>query len=348
MRNTDDAAVRREFEHSRENVARVLEICARRGRIAVLMQDNPDPDALACAAAFHDLIGQKLGKRVVIGYGGICGRAENRAMMRELHIDARRMTPAQVDAFATLCLVDAQPQSGNNDLLGTRRASIVIDHHLLPARGVNAEFHDIRPCYGAASTILYEYMRAAKVRISAQLATALFYGIQSDTQDLGRELSPNGIRAYQELFLLADPRKLTHIRRAPVPREYFQMLADSLADCVVAGTTVISCIRRCSNADMIPEVADLLMRLEGMRCAVCFGVYDGEIRLSARAVDGRGNMALRIKQVVARIGEGGGHRAMAGGRIPIRKDEATALQQVRDRIHTVFARGRKPMPLMSA
>lgn len=329
------------------NAKRLLEFCARRGGIAAVMQDNPDPDALACAAAVRDLVQQRLGKRVTIGYGGVSGRAENRAMVRELGIDARKMTPAELRGYRTVCLVDAQPQSGNNTLLGLRRPDFVIDHHLLPKdKVINAEFADVRPEYGAASTILYEYLCGANAAISPNLATALFYGIQSDTQDLGREASPAGIRAYQELFPIIDRKKLTRIRRAPVPPEYFRMLAQSLADCVVAGNTVVSCIRDCRSADMMAEVADLLMRLEGARYAVCFGLYEDTILLSARGVETRGNVADYMKRVVAGLGTGGGHRMMAGGRIPVNGDSRQCLAQVRARILRVFAARQPPARLI--
>ena len=330
-----------------ENAERLLEFCARRGSVVVVMQDNPDPDALACAAAVRDLVHQRLGKRVAIGYGGVCGRAENRTMMQELGIDARRMKSAELQGCRTVCLVDAQPQSGNNSLLGRRRPEFVIDHHLLPKnRAVNAVFADVRPEYGAASTILYEYLCGAKAVISSNLATALFYGIQSDTQDLGREVSPPGIRAYQELLPYIDRKKLTRIRRAPVPPEYFRMLAQSLSDCVVAGQTVVSCIHECRNADMIPEVADLLMRLEGVRYAVCFGRYEDAILISARGVDTRGNVADHVRRAVHGLGTGGGHRLMAGGRVEIDGDGHETLAAVRDRILHVFAGRNKPRPLI--
>lgn len=336
------------MKRSQACVAALVEICARPGRVAVVMQDNPDPDALACAAAIRDLVHQRLNKHVAIGYGGICGRAENRAMIHVLRIDARRMSRAQLARFRTVCLVDAQPQSGNSDLLGKRRPEIVIDHHLMRRnKPVQAELTDIRPEYGAASTILYEYAKAAGIHISSNLATALFYGIQSDTQDLGRGVTPAGALAYQELFLDADKHKLARIRRAPVPREYFRMLADGLVDSVVAGTTVVSCIRDCANADMIPEVADLLMRLAGMRCAVCFGRYEDNILISARGADQRSNMARLVRRVVAGIGTGGGHRAMAGGCVPAGHEADTRLQQVRERILRVFARGKAPAPLIA-
>jgi len=331
---------------ARRNVKQVLAICARRGRPLVLIQDNPDPDALGSAAAFRNLIFAHLKKRVTISYGGICGRAENRAMMDELGIDARHMTPSQLDHHKTVCLIDTQPRSGNNILHASRPAEIVIDHHILPKRNPwLAEFSDVRPHYGATSTILYEYLVATDAKISPRLATALFYGIQSDTQDLGREACPADVRAYRDLFLIADKKKLARIHNAPIPADYFRMLADSLTNCVIAGSTVVGYVPSCVNPDMIAEVADRLMRLEGMRTAVCYGICGDTIHLSARAADARGNTAERMKRVVRSLGTGGGHRAMAGGQIPLEGDAKERLALVRERILNAFARNKEPVPL---
>lgn len=335
-----------DLKRATARVNAVLDICVRRGRILILMQDNPDPDALASAAALRDLVHTHLRKRAVIGYGGICGRTENRAMMSALHIDARHVTPQQLDRFDIICLVDTQPKSGNNILMSSRPADVVIDHHIVSRRKPwLAEFADIRPDYGAASTILYEYVLAGEVRLTPALATALFYGIQSDTQDLGREATAADIQAYRDLFLVADKKKLSKIHLAPVPADYFRMLADSLSSCVIAGGTVISFVHDCSNVDMIAEVADRLMRLEGIRTAVCYGVFNDTIHLSVRAADARGNAAVRVRRVVRQWGSGGGHRVMAGGRVPLGDDPERRLELVRERILRVFARDKAPIPL---
>jgi len=335
------------LEQSRENVQKVIEICRRPGRMLILMQDNPDPDALACAAALREFAFHHAKKRADIGYGGVCGRAENRAMMDVLHIHAKRLSAAQISPYRIIALVDAQPNTGNNLLLKKRVPNIVIDHHLMPKRAKwTTEFADVRPEYGAACTILYEYLTVSGVKINRNLATALFYGMQSDTQDLGREASIPGMHAYQELFIRADKKKLARIRRAPVPAAYFNMLAVSLSECVIAGKTVISHIPECDNAEMIAEVADLLLRLEGVRSTVCYGLCDGKIYISARAVDLRDNMARRMKQAVRMIGTGGGHRAMAGGQVLVNGDAEKRMALVRERLLKAFARGKEARPLL--
>ncbi len=325
----------------------VLARCRRPGPVLILTQDNPDPDALASALALRELIRAHLRKRVCIGYGGICGRAENRAMIDVLRIDARRVSPAQIAKHGTICLVDAQPCAGNNLLDKHHATDIVIDHHLLPAHPKwTAAYADIRPEYGATSTILFEYLRMDGIPIRPNLATALFYGIQSDTQDLGREAGPPDVHAYQELFFLADKKKLARIRHAPVPVDYFRMLAEGLSSCVVAGSTVISFIQRCRNVDMIAEVADRMLRLEGIRAAVCYGICGNVIYLSARTIDARGNAAGRMKRVVKGIGTGGGHATMSGGQVMGSEDVDKRAALVRGRILKAFAGNKEPVSLL--
>jgi nanoRNase/pAp phosphatase (c-di-AMP/oligoRNAs hydrolase) len=327
----------------------ITKACTARGRVLILMQDNPDPDALASATALRELIHVLCHKRAVIGYGGLIGRAENRSMLSVLRIDARRVSSGDLSKYKVLCMVDAQPRSGNNALYTKRPADVVIDHHLSPKKTTYAAgFCDIRPEYGAASTILYEYFCALERKPNSNLATALFYGIRSDTQDLGRETSPADTAAFLELFPLVDRKKLGRIRRAPMAPAYFQRLHDSLGASLVSGRTAISFIPEADTPDLMADVADQLLRLESIRMSVCYGICGDNIYLSARAVDARGNVYTRIKRTVSRIGTGGGHRTMAAGQIPLGDDPGARLTLVRNRILRLFANGKNPLPLSGA
>ncbi len=336
-----------DLARSAGNLERVLSICRKRGRILVLMQNNPDPDAVASAAALRDLVHARLRKRVTIGYAGVCGRAENRAMLHVLHVDARQLTPDALDRYTTLCLVDTHPRSGNNALYTSRRADVVIDHHE-PVRGRRwaARFADIRPHYGATSTILYEYVLAAGMKPSADLATALFYGIQSDTQFLDRDAGPADAAAYEALFPLANRKKLARIRRAPLPPDYFRMLHDGLESCVLVGRLVLCALQDCDTPDMIAEVADVMLRLDAVRTSVCYGRYRDRIHFSVRTVDARGNAAGRARRIVKGIGTAGGHGTIAAGQVPAGEDANPRMAELRRRILAVFAPRESAQPLI--
>jgi nanoRNase/pAp phosphatase (c-di-AMP/oligoRNAs hydrolase) len=125
------------------------------------------------------------------------------------------------------------------------------------------------------------------------------------------------------------------------------MLNDSLESSVVAGSTVISHIPKVSSPDMLAEVAELMLRLRGMRTAVCYGATESTIHLSARTVDARGNVARRMRTAVEDLGGGGGHKTMAGGQVSFEEGELDErLAEVFQRILEAFAGDEPPRRLL--
>src|SRR5512134_892587 len=166
---------------TRARVQRLREHVAPAERVLILMQDDPDPDAIASALALKTLLGRTKSTATLATFGTIT-RPENRAMTRLLDIDVEQVKPQAVAEYDMLAIVDAQP-AFFEEALG--EVDLVIDHHP-EETPVRARLRDIRPSYGATSTILTEYLRAADVKMRERLATALFYGIKADTLHLER------------------------------------------------------------------------------------------------------------------------------------------------------------------
>src|SRR5687768_3275719 len=160
------------------------------GPIVILPHDNPDPDALASAATLRYLLQQLARRDAVIAQGGIVGRAENRAMLTYLNIELVGVAEIDFEGDTQIALVDTQPGRANNSLPEGITPAVVIDHHPAYDEYSGVGFLDLRSDYGATSTILSEYLRDARVPIDPKVATALFYGIAAETQDLGREATP--------------------------------------------------------------------------------------------------------------------------------------------------------------
>ena len=133
-----------------------------------------------------------------------------------LYSNVRIMGP-HLMVIDALALVDVQPTVfGDSPPARVLSVDVVIDHH--PERpGYDAVFRDIRPNYGATATILTEYIRAAGLDLFPRLATALVYGIKSDTQLLGRETSPQDMTAFAYLHASHSPALLRRIERPALP-----------------------------------------------------------------------------------------------------------------------------------
>ena len=127
-----------------------------KSEMLLVLQSNPDPDALASAMALRALA-NGWGLSCSLACGGTVGRAENRALVRYTKINVRSMDDVNVDRFDVVALVDAQPGQSNSSLPEGRVPDVIIDHHPARPESRRAAFTDIRSRWGATSTILLEY-----------------------------------------------------------------------------------------------------------------------------------------------------------------------------------------------
>ncbi len=302
----------------------------------IVMQDNPDPDSIAAAVALRKLANTLADVQCSIAYSGTIGRAENRALVRYLGLNLRQMDQLDVAAFELFAVVDTQPGIGNNALPENIEPDIVIDHHRCRQRTRHCRFTDVRSHYGATVTILYEYFKAADIKIDTPLATAMLYAIRSDTQDLGRDASRADIQALTELFTLANLRALSSIQRGKVRRDYFQMLADALEQANVYGNAVVTNLGSIDNPDMIAEVADLLLRDDLTNWVMAYGFSGAKLWLSLRTEQEQVRADTVMHRIVARKGAGGGHPGYAGGQISIKDKTPQQIERLEKLITNRF------------
>ncbi|MDX1644159.1 MAG: DHH family phosphoesterase [Thermoanaerobaculia bacterium] len=302
-----------------ELLAETMESAAMRGHWLVLMHDNPDPDAIASAAGLSRLLRAAYGREVTTAYGGIIGRAENREMVRLLRIKMSHVRQLDWKHYRHFALVDTQPQTGNNQLPDDRVPEIVLDHHPLRARTRRAAFHDVRPEYGATATIVAEYLREAGVDLSRQLATALLYAIRTETQEFRRDFCEADRELHEVLVPLADSRALGRIQTPRLPLSYFHNLHGALESLEGVGTLIVSHLHEIDQPDIVPELADLLVRLEGKTWALCTGRFGDRLYLSLRTTNTRADAGQLMRRLVGTRGKGGGHGMTAGGWVALEK-----------------------------
>jgi nanoRNase/pAp phosphatase (c-di-AMP/oligoRNAs hydrolase) len=296
------------------------------GSLLIVMQDSPDPDAIGSAAAMRRLTMELGEKRCTLAHGGTIGRAENQELVRYLGLNFRQLEELDTASFDLVAMVDTQPGTGNNSLPDGRLPDIVIDHHPIHRQTRRCSFTDIRQRYGATATILWEYLQVAGVEAEAKLATAMLYGIRSDTQDLGRDAINADTKAYLSLYPMSNKRALSRIQHGRLPRDYFAAFHRALQNATIYGTSLISPLGAVNNAEMIAEVADLLLRDEEINWVMACGIHDGRLLFSLRTSDPLVDAGRIAKRVAGRLGTAGGHNSMAGGQIPLR--EGTKKQEL--------------------
>lgn len=302
---------------TRDRLEKLKSLWARGESLLIVMQNNPDPDAIAAACALRELANRTAGLNCRFAYGGTIGRAENRELIHYLGFAFYTFDKISHQKSDLIALVDTQPSAGNNPLPEGVQPDIIIDHHpaIEASRGV--AFADIRENYGATSTIMWEYFREAKITPDRPVATALLYGIRSDTQDLGREATQADIDAIEALYPLANKRMLGQIQQGRVPSAYYQMLSTALTNTRIYSHALICNIGDIDNPDMIGEVADLLLRHEEVDWVMCYGICDSWMLISFRTQDSSLDAGDVARKVVHKLGTGGGHDRMAGGQITL-------------------------------
>jgi nanoRNase/pAp phosphatase (c-di-AMP/oligoRNAs hydrolase) len=268
-------------------------------------------------------------------------------MIAALGIEVRIVTPPELEEFDGLALVDVQPPVfGESPPARVLSVDVVIDHH--PERGgYDTVIGDIRTSYGATSTILTEYVRAAGIEVRPRLATALLYGIKSDTQLLGRETSRDDIRAFAFLHALHSPALLRRIERPALPIDGLRALGRALASTRVEDGIHMLVLGRVRE-DVIPQVADLGLQAEHTEWSVAAGIVGSDLVFSVRNVGYVRAAGEVVRAVVEGLGVGGGHRSMAKGIIPLRAFREVYgkvdRRSIHRALHDAFVRAIHPTP----
>jgi nanoRNase/pAp phosphatase (c-di-AMP/oligoRNAs hydrolase) len=295
------------------------------GRHVVVIRGYPDPDSLASAWA-HTRLAASVGIECDIAHLPIVSRAENRAMVNLLDLPLVRVTTTEdLERYQALSLVDA------NSLELPRNTGLpcvsIVDHHTLATKPT-ADFIDIRLSVGAASTIYTEYLMDAPTRvldnasIATRLTTALAYGIRSDTDEL-LHASSDDLRAMASIIDLVDVDILASLSRYGIPAGSMRIMRRALEAMHVEGTWVFAGVGqvRSQDRDAIGQAADFLVRREGIRTAITFGLVEGWIDGSLRTTDPSLDPATWLRDAfgIGPLGMpyGGGRRGKGGFQIPL-------------------------------
>lgn len=284
--------------------------------LPILTQTEPDPDAIGSAFAVRVLLDRNERSAPIVSLGR-SRRPETRRMLELLELQVIEITEAELKAFDAVIAVDMQPSM----LCGGDAHLAVIDHHPRQDDFPDTDFLDIRPEFGACATMLTQYLRAAGDEVNKRLATALLYGIRTDTALLTRGCTRDDVEAYAWLQERADLALLNKIDRPAYPRDTLERIGRALADAHLRDELAVlwlGAVRK-NRAHLMPELADLSLNIEGVRWVAAAGVVEKSlvmnIRHLAETEPGAGALARRIAD--ASGGSGGGHATMARAEVPL-------------------------------
>lgn len=281
----------------------------------VLITIDPDPDAIGSALAVRRLLWHKV-RSTVIGMIRPIRRLNNLTMVKLLRLPLVLLNKERLGQYDKLILVDGQPH--HSDFFSQLEYSAVIDHH--PAGPpVESCFNDIRTGYGATSSILTEYLLAAGIKPSRGLATALLYGIKTDTRNFERHTSLNDIDAFRFLYPLADHNVLMKIEIADLSLKDLKFFHKAFERKHVVRDRIFVHLDEVSSGDILVEIAEFMLKIHGISWSIVSGIINENLVVVVRN-DGRGKDAGKLmRRAFGSIGCAGGHHSMARAEIPIEK-----------------------------
>ena len=304
-----------------------LRLAAGAGPVLILTHDNPDPDALASGKAFATLLKSAWNISSRLLYSGLVLRAENQTLLNLVTPEWEHSTRiTDLDHYSAVAMVDTQPGAGNNRFPADHLPQIVIDHHNPLREKISlVPFNDVRPEVGASVTLVAQYLEAAGVEIDSDLATAMYYGLKTDTRALSRGTSSADIALYLELLPLIDRQKLIQIEQAGLSQTYFQAFIQGLTDAIVYDHSVVAYLGEMHRPDLPAELADILIRLDTARAVLCLGIHDEVLYLSIRTEPLGRDAGSIVQKVIVPPGKAGGHGTMAGGQITLTSQDRDNL-----------------------
>jgi nanoRNase/pAp phosphatase (c-di-AMP/oligoRNAs hydrolase) len=276
----------------------------------VLILINADPDAMSSSMAVKRLLWRRVAGVSIANINKV-KRPDNLAMIRLLGIKMTYIEEIDQTKFNKFIMVDSQPS--HSEYFKEYNPDVIIDHH--PETGCKASYYDIRPAYGATATMMTEYLKAAKIKPSVKLATALYYGIKTDTSNFQRQTLPEDIRAFQYLFKFANIHLERRIDQAEVPLDFLQYYEKAFQSRVIKGNRLYVHLGEVPTPDICVQIADFFMRVDKINWTIVSGNCDEKVIIIFRNDGIRKNAGKVAESSFSEYGSAGGHKGMARAEI---------------------------------
>jgi nanoRNase/pAp phosphatase (c-di-AMP/oligoRNAs hydrolase) len=283
-------------------------------RILILLHDEPDPDALAASLALRALLGRNR-QTAIIGTFKRPSRPENVRMVELLGLDVREITESDLASFARIAVVDTQPH-----IFGSKvpHADLVIDHHP-PRTGYTASFKDIRPQYGATTSMILDDLIRCGIPISGRLATAAAYAIKTDTWTFRRGSVPVDVALFAQVYPQADQGTLRRIETEGFTLANMRLMGEVARQSEIVGRFIYAHVGVVARDDLVPTAADFLLNVAEAHWTAVSGILGDSLTISVRNLGFQRSAGDLVQQAYGDLGSAGGHRAAAKAILPVEK-----------------------------
>lgn len=282
-------------------------------RVYIQPHNMPDPDAIASSFALCELL-KKFDIEAKIIYMNVIEKVNSKKMVEMFNIN---MIVKESNFSSSpkdfVILIDSQTGNSNITSISGEKVAVIDHHHDMG--DPNYVFKDIQEQIGACATIITSYYKDLNIEPSTDVATALLYGIMSDTNNLTRSSDQRDLDNFYWLYGLSNLTKIKKLRMNEIGREDIYAYAKALETFEIYGNIGFVHIENC-NDSLLGTISDMVYTIEGTSIVVSYAKRHDGIKFSVRSGEKYIYADELVKHILKDKGVGGGHKEMAGGFIP--------------------------------
>ncbi len=298
------------YRSNKERVSAFLRLFTKQDKVLILIV--ADPDSLASALALKKLLKNRVQKITISAVNEI-KRLNNQVMVSLLKIPVEPYQEKYLNEHTQFILVDSQPS--HQKIFQSINFTAVIDHHPL-TEDWKADFVDLRPDYGACSTILFEYLKAAKIKPGVKLATAMVYAIKTDTDNFEKEAKIQDVLAFQKLYRYVNKHILHKIEASDLRRSELKYFKMALHNLKYKNKKAFTYLGKVLHPDILVLIADFLNKVYDTSWVFVAGECKKNLVIIVRCDGYRKDAGKLIKRIFKNLGMAGGHKEKARAEIP--------------------------------
>jgi len=329
-------------ERTSDKWDRLRRVVSPRDKLGIVLYGEPDPDALAAGWALQRLLRSHVQSSKIIATQPV-KRNQNARLVKALKMPLEVYNEIPWNNFTKLAVVDAQPNFFKPP--SPVPFDIVIDHHPRKSH-YSFKFSDVRPDYASVSTILLEYLVRAGISVSKKMATALWFGLRTDSDNLSTPAHNSDLAAYGYLYRRSDKSIIQWLERSEVPisyKNYYKKALDSLG---INTKRALVYLGDVPKPDVCVMIADFLSRFIGIHWIAVAGVCEGKLFVILRSGSFGTDVGRIIKQKLSPFGSAGGHKDKARGEIylqdiPVKTDGVKKHENIESWLQCTLVSSRK-------
>lgn len=314
--------------------------------IYIQCHDSPDADAIGSGFALYEYFRQ-MGKEVHLIYAGgtRITKPSLKIMLEKLSIPIEYRE--EVTDCEALITVDCQYNGGNITCFDAAQTAMV-DHHL-PCVPVDEWCYIVSDC-GSCCTVVWMLLEEVgyDVRKDRKLATALYYGLYSDTGQLSEIYHPKDREMRDYLADSIDREVMENMVNSNLSRRELAIAGRALSDYYYDETYEFAVLHTdpC-DPNLLGVISDLAIQVAGIGVCVVYSETPIGYKMSIRSSAGDVEASRLAAHISGGIGSGGGRQTKAGGFVqrkilievyPDRLFETVLQERIRDYMRGVVGR----------